>query len=64
VAATADAAVRAASGAAGDVASDVIRPGWELVVRAARDEATAIADATAGFTQTEGAEGLLAWRLA
>ena len=45
VAATADAAVRAASGAAGDVASDVIRPGWELVVRAARDEATAIADA-------------------
>ena len=45
VAATADAAVRAASDAAGDVASDVIRPGWELVVRAARDEATAIADA-------------------
>jgi len=45
VAATADAAVRAASGAAGDVVSDVIRPGWELVVRAARDEATAIADA-------------------
>jgi hypothetical protein len=33
------------SDAADDVESDVLRPGWELAVRAARDEATAVADA-------------------
>jgi hypothetical protein len=45
VAATADAAVREVSDAADDVYNDVLRPGWELEVRLARDEATAVTDA-------------------
>ena len=45
MAATADAAVREVSDAADDVYNDVLRPGWELEVRLARDEATAVTDA-------------------
>jgi hypothetical protein len=45
VAAAVDATVQAVSDAADATYSDVLRPGWDLVVRAAQDEANAIEDA-------------------
>ncbi|MGD0065971.1 MAG: hypothetical protein ABSB76_21305, partial [Streptosporangiaceae bacterium] len=45
MAAGTDAVVRVASDAADDVYNDVLRPGFELELRAARDAATAVTDA-------------------
>jgi hypothetical protein len=44
-AAAVDATVQAVSNAADDTYTDLIRPGWELSVRAAQDEANAVEDA-------------------